>query len=95
MTRLATLLLSLGPAKLVRPTGSFWVFVPLVEGVSPLEGLVKQYLRSSSLKSMSRVPLLVDIYDSEMSRSIFSSKQADLAPPPYFFEESFSRPGLR
>jgi hypothetical protein len=41
MTRLATLLLSLGPAKLVRPTGSFWVFVPLVEGVSPLEGLVK------------------------------------------------------
>ena len=36
MTRLATLLLSLGPAKLVRHTRSFWVFFPLVEGVSPL-----------------------------------------------------------
>ena len=41
MTRLATLLLSLGLAKLVRHTGSFWVFFPLGEGVSPLEGLVK------------------------------------------------------
>ncbi len=34
MTRLATLLLSLGPAKLVRHNRSFWVFFPLVEGSS-------------------------------------------------------------
>jgi hypothetical protein len=49
--------------------------------------------RANALRT--RVPLLVDIYDSEMSQNIFSSKQAHLAPPPYFFKESFSRPGLR